>query len=78
MWKKLKNHFACDADQCIDTKVKCPKGGASFVLWSKNPVIYLGYVKGGWTVLEMTSWYINEFNGDTASLCQKHASDKHL
>ena len=41
-----KNHFACDADQCIDTKVKCPKGGASFVLWSKNPVIYLGYVKG--------------------------------
>ena len=23
-------------------------------------------------------WYINEFNGDNASLCQKHASDKHL
>ena len=23
-------------------------------------------------------WYINEFNGDTASLCQRHASDKHL
>ena len=77
MWKQLKNNFACDAQ----TSVLTQKSNA----WKEGPLLCYGakLQSDTWDMLRGmdgfgNDWYINEFNGDTASLCQKHTLDKHL
>ena len=56
--KELHNPFACDADQCFDTKVKCPIGW-----FGLNPLLYRaklqsnaeGMPGGKWAGLELIS-----------------------
>ena len=58
--ERITKIFACDAEKCFVTNVKCPTGLASFwvkvpTVRSKTPVKCPGYAhRGGWAVLVLT------------------------